>query len=124
MPSRGRTNNFARQVLNVWDSPRISELRAAVGKWQKTPFSGTEVLIVGSVIATLIIMIVDRNTVLLPNPGLVYVPLVAFLAYYWNWRYGLIAILIQLLCVYFFFTPPEDALKPLTTVSVIQLVTL
>src|SRR5690348_2006850 len=106
MPSNGRTNKFTRQVLNVWDSPRMNELRAAVARWQKTPFSGVVMLFITMLLATLIIMIVDRTTVLLSNPGLVYLPFVAFLAYYWGWRYALIATLIQLFCVYFFFIPP------------------
>ncbi|HYB00286.1 MAG TPA: ATP-binding protein [Ktedonobacteraceae bacterium] len=124
MPSRRRTNQFTRQILNVWDSPRITELRVAVAKWQKARFSGIVMLIITMLLATFIIMILDRSTVLLPNPGLVYLPFVAFLAYYWDWRYALIATLIQLFCVYFFFIPPKDALKPLNTASLTQLVTL
>ena len=124
MPSVASTNKFMRQLTNVWNSPRITELRASVAKWQKTQYSGMVILVIGMVLATFIIMVLDRTTALLPNPGLIYLPLVAFLAYYWNWRYALIATFLQLYCVYFFFMPPKDAIKPLNTESVTQLVTL
>ncbi len=124
MPFVRSTNKFTQQLITVWNSPRITELRASAARWQKTRYSGPVILVGGTVLATLIIMALDRNTVLLPNPGLVYLPLVAFLAYYWNWRYALVATFLQLYCVYFFFIPPKDAIKPLNTESLIQLLTL
>src|SRR5256886_108528 len=124
MPSVASTNKFTRQVTTVWNSPRVTKLRATVAKWQKLQYSGTVILVIGMVLATLLIMALDRTSLLLPNPELVYLPLVAFLAYYWNWRYAVIATLLQLLCVYFFFIPPINALKPLNTESITQLITL
>ncbi len=124
MPSVASTNKFTRQVTTIWNSPRVTELRATVAKWQKLQYSGTVILVIGTVLATLLIMALDRTSLLLPNPELVYLPLVAFLAYYWNWRYAVIATLLQLLCVYFFFIPPINALKPLNTESITQLITL
>ena len=124
MPSVASTNKFTRQVTTIWNSPRVTELRATVAKWQKLQYSGTVILVIGTVLATLLIKALDRTSLLLPNPGLVYLPLVAFLAYYWNWRYAVIATLLQLFCVYFFFIPPINALKPLNTESITQLVTL
>src|SRR5438876_2837474 len=124
MPSAASRNKFTRHVINVWNSPRITELRATVARWQKMRYSGTVILVIGTVLATFLIMILDSTSVLLPNPGLVYLPVVAFLAYYWDWRYAMIATFIQLFCVYFFFIPPKDTLKPLNTASVIQLLTL
>ncbi|HMC99746.1 MAG TPA: DUF4118 domain-containing protein, partial [Ferruginibacter sp.] len=106
MPSVASRNKFTRQVTTVWNSPRVTELRATVAKWQKLHYSGTVILVIGTVLATLLIMALNRTSLLLPNPGLVYLPLVAFLAYYWNWRYAVIATLLQLFCVYFFFIPP------------------
>src|SRR5438046_235058 len=120
MSSVGSRNKFTRQLITVWNSPRITELRGSVATWQKTQYSGTVILVIGTVLATFIIMVLDRTTTLLPNPGLVYIPLVAFLAYYWNWRYGLIATFLQLYCVYFFFIPPKAAIKPLDTEGVTQ----
>jgi two-component system phosphate regulon sensor histidine kinase PhoR len=124
MPSVSSTNKFTRQLTTLWNSQRVVELRATLAKWQRFPYSGTVVLVIGIVLATLLIMALDRTRLLLPNPGLVYIPLVAFLAYYWNWRYAVIATLLQLSCVYFFFIPPKNALKPLNIESVTQLVTL
>ncbi|HEV2373762.1 MAG TPA: GAF domain-containing protein, partial [Streptosporangiaceae bacterium] len=51
-------------------------------------------------------------------------PLVALLAYHWNWRYAVLAALLQLACVYYFFLPPLNTLKPLTLQSATELVTL
>ena len=124
MPSVASTNKFTRQFAIVWNSPRVTELRATVAKWQKMQYSGTVILLIGTALATLLIMALDRTGVLLPNSGLVYLPLVAFLAYYWNWRYAVIATLLQIFCVYFFFIPPINTLKPLNTESFIQLITL
>src|SRR5436190_13656174 len=124
MPSVASRNKFTRQVTTVWNSPCVTEVRATVASWQKLHYSGTVILVIGTVLATLLIMALDRTSLLLPNPGLVYLPLVAFLAYYWNWRYAVIATLLQLFCVYFFFIPPINALKPLNTESITQLVTL
>jgi len=69
-------------------------------------------------------MALDRAVGTFPNPGLVYLPLVALLAYHWNWRYAAIATILQLFCVYYFFIAPQNTLKPLSPESAIQLVTL
>src|SRR6266571_7034468 len=124
MPSVSSTNKITRQLSTVWNSPRVAQLRATVARWQKLPYSGTVVLLFGMALATLLIMVLDRTKVLLPNPGLVYLPLVALLAYYWNWRYASVATILELLCVYFFFIPPKNTLKPLDLEGVTQLVTL
>ena len=124
MPSVSSTNKITRQLSTVWNSPRVAQLRATVARWQKLPYSGTVVLLFGMALATLLIMVLDRTIVLLPNPGLVYLPLVALLAYYWNWRYASVATILELLCVYFFFIPPKNTLKPLDLEGVTQLVTL
>jgi signal transduction histidine kinase/GAF domain-containing protein len=82
------------------------------------------VLVIGMVLATLLIIVLDHTSLLLINPGLVYLPLVALLAYYWNWRYAAISALLQLFCVYFLFISPKNTLKPLDLEDVTQLVTL
>ena len=82
MPSVASTHKFTRHFTTVWNSPRVTELRGTVAKWQKLQYSGTVILIAGTVLATLLIMVLDRTSLLLPNPGLVYLPLVDFLAYY------------------------------------------
>jgi signal transduction histidine kinase/GAF domain-containing protein len=124
MASVSGINKMARQLSIVWNSPRVAEIRATMARWQKLPYSGTVVLVAGMVLATLLIMALDRTTILLPNPGLVYLLVVALLAYHWNWRYAAIATLLQLFCVYFFFISPKNALKPLDLEGVTQLVTL
>ncbi|HJT57927.1 MAG TPA: ATP-binding protein [Ktedonobacteraceae bacterium] len=110
-------------MSKAWDSPHITQLRAVVTKWRNMPYSGAIILVVGMVVASLFIMALDR-AVPLPNPGLVYLPVVALLAYHWNWRYAVIATVVQLLCVYYFFLAPQNTLKPLTPQSTAQLVTL
>jgi signal transduction histidine kinase/GAF domain-containing protein len=124
MASASGVKKVARQLSTVWNSPRVVELRAIVTRWQKLPYTGTVILVVGTAIVTLIIMALDRTMVLLPNPGLVYLLIVALLAYYWDWRYAAIATLLELFCVYFFFLSPKNALKSLDLEGITQLVTL
>ncbi len=123
MASSPPTKKAVQQMSEVWHSPRITQLRAVVTKWRKMPYSGPIILVVGMVVASLFIMVLDR-AVPLPNPGLVYLPVVALLAYHWNWRYAAIASVVQLLCVYYFFIAPQNTLKLLTPQTIAQLVTL
>ncbi len=124
MASASGVKKLSRQLSTVWNSPRVAELRAKVTRLQKLPYSGTVALVMSTALATLLIMALDHTMVLFPNPGLVYLPFVGLLAYYWDWRYGAIATLLQLFCVYFFFIPPSNALKSLDLEGVTQLVTL
>src|SRR5712692_817676 len=114
----------AEQINGAWNSPRIAELRTVVARWRKLPYSGAILLVIGTLVGTLFIMALDRAVGPFPNPGLVYLPLVALLAYHWNWRYAAIATILQLFCVYYFFIAPQNTLKPLSPESAIQLVTL
>ena len=125
MASPSRINKVTRQLSAVWNSPRVAELRAVIARWQKQPYSGIVVLVAGTALATLLVLIIDRAIVPgLPNPGLVYLPVVALLAYHWNWRYAAIGTVLELICVYFFFIPPKNSVKPLDTSSATQLITL
>ena len=125
MASSSRINKVTRQLSTVWNSPRVAELRAVIARWQKLPYSGIVVLVAGTVLATLLVLMIDRGAnVLLPNPGLIYLPVVALLAYHWNWRYAVVGAVLELICVYFFFIPPKDSLKSLDTSSATQLITL
>ena len=123
MASSTPMKKAAEQINGAWNSPRIAELRTVVTRWRKLPYSGAIILVVGTVVATLFIMALDR-AVLLTNPGLIYLPVVALLAYHWNWRYAAIATILQLFCVYYFFIAPQNTLKPLTSQSAAQLVAL
>ncbi len=124
MASTTTINRAARQISAVWNSPRVVGLRTIVARWRKAPYAGIVVLLAGTVLATLLALLLDRTVMLLPNAGLVYLLLVGFLAYYWNWRYAVVATVLQLACVYFLFIPPQNTLKPLTSTSAVQLVTL
>jgi signal transduction histidine kinase/GAF domain-containing protein len=124
LPAIVSTQNITRQLTTLWNSPRVAKLRTTIAKWQGLRYSGIVVLIIGTLLATLLIVALEHTIFALPTAGLVYLPLVAFLAYYWNWRYAVIAMLLQLFCIYFFFISPKNALKPLDLASITQLVTL
>lgn len=124
MASPTTTNRLIRYARTVWSSPRALRVRAVVSRWQKARFSGTAVTLVGTVIATLFIMLLDYTIVPLTNPGLIYLPLVAMLAYYWGVGHAVVATILQLISVYFFFLLPRNSVKPLTAQSTTQLVTL
>src|SRR5216683_1039113 len=124
MASSPTVKKAAEQINGAWNSPRIAELRTVVARWRKLPYSGAIILVIGTLVGTLFIMALDRAVGTFPNPGLVYLPLVALLAYHWNWRYAAIATILQLFCVYYFFIAPQNTLKPLTPQSAAQLVAL
>ncbi len=115
---------MVRRAHTLWRSPRVVRWRAGVATWQQQPYSGSVVLLVGTLLATVLVIGLNHLVLFLPNAGLVYLPLVALLAYHWNWRYAALAALLQLACVYFFFLPPVNTLKPLTLQSATELVTL
>ncbi len=108
----------------IWRSPRIKRVRHTFSTWRALPYSGPIVLVLGTLLATLFIMAFDRSVVTLLNPGLIYLPVIAMLAYHWQWRLALVASVLQLCCVYFFFITPFDAFKPLDKTSIAQLIVL
>ena len=108
----------------IWKSPRIKQMRHTVRAWRDQPYSGPVVLVLGTLLATLFIMAFDRSIVTLVNPGLIYLPVIAMLAYHWQWRLALVASILQLFCVYFFFIAPFDAFKTPDKTSIAQLIVL
>lgn len=124
MASPTITNRLVRYVHTLWSSPRVTYIRAMVLKWRKAPLAGTAVVVIGTAIGTLFIMWLDYAIVPLNNPGLIYLPLVAMLAYYWGVGHAIVATILQLACVYFFFISPRNSFKPLTAQSTTQLMTL
>jgi signal transduction histidine kinase/GAF domain-containing protein len=108
----------------MWRFPHGSRWLAAVERWRQVPFSGAMTLIGGIVLITLLIWGFNSSIIVLPNAGLVYLPLVAMLAYHWGAVYAIIATLLQLFCVYWFFLPPPLALKFLLPQDAVQLLTL
>src|SRR5579884_1468959 len=118
------TNKLAQQIETIWTSPRIVQLRAQLDKWTKESYSGPLTMLVGTLLATLFIMIFNREVVVLVNPGLIYLPVIAMLAYHWQWRLAVIGGILALFCVYFFFIPPFNSLKLPGLESIAQLATL
>ncbi|MEO6887446.1 MAG: ATP-binding protein [Ktedonobacteraceae bacterium] len=118
------TPSLGRFLSTMWNSPRVLWWRGLVARWQKLPYAGTMTLAVGLVLTTLVVLFLDRMVVVLPNPGLVYLPVVAMLAYHWKWRYAIIAALLSLFCVYYLFLPPRVEIKALTPAGITQLLTL
>src|SRR5690348_9852772 len=108
MNATNTTSRLTRQMRQVWRSPRIKQVRHIVSIWRALPYSGPVVLILGTLLATVFIMVLDRSVVTLLNPGLIYLPIIAMLAYHWKWRLALVASILQLFCVYFFFITPYD----------------
>ncbi|HZR39487.1 MAG TPA: GAF domain-containing protein [Ktedonobacteraceae bacterium] len=117
-------NKIEQRARAFWRSPGMLRCRATIAHWQHIPFSGTVTLLVGTLLTTIVIWGFDHLFVVLPDPGLIYLPLVAMLAYHWRAWHAMLAVLLQLLCVYFFFLSPSGAWKPLTAQCVTQLLTL
>ena len=124
MNTKKTTNRLTRQLYQVWRSPRIKQVRQIFSAWRVLPYSGPVVLVLGTLLATLFIMAFDRSVVTLLNPGLIYLPVIAMVAYHWQWRLALVASILQIFCVYFFFIAPFDAFKSLDKTSIVQLIVL
>ena len=112
------------QFKTVWKAPQIVYWREVAAKWAKQASSGVVIMLLGMVVMTLLIFALDRMVGPLPNPGLIYLLLIAMLAYYWGWRHTLVAVLLELACIYYFFVSPAFAFKGLTEQSLTQLVTV
>ncbi len=111
-------------VRSLWDSSRVVQWRRLAAKGRDDPRSGAIVLLVGMALATLLIVLVDDIVGPLPNPGLIYLPVIAMLAYHWGWRYATMAAILEIMLVYYLFTPPRGPVKSLTPMSIAQIVTL
>jgi two-component system, OmpR family, phosphate regulon sensor histidine kinase PhoR len=107
-----------------WDASRVVVLRRLVAAGTGDPVVGYAALVIGTVLLTLLILLINRIWVPLPNPGMVYLMLVAMLAYHWSWRPGVLAGVFALVCVYVLFIPPIGWLKAIGPRSVEELVTL
>src|SRR5436305_4775802 len=117
-------NSIIQRMRATWRSPHVVHWRTRAEHWLNMPFSGTVTLVGGIVVITALIWGFDHFVVGLINPGVIYLPLVAMLAYHWGPRHAIIATLLQLCCVYVFFLPPAVGLKLLTSQSVVELLTL
>lgn len=124
MTSTNSTNKLMRQARLFWRSPRTVQVRNTASKWRNLPYSGPVTLILGTLLATLFIMAIDRSVVALVNPGLIYLPLIGMLAYHWKWHLALVAAILQLFCVYFFFITPINSFKAPDGPAIAQLIVL
>src|SRR5262249_49505891 len=84
-------------VRDWWESPRTLLWRHSVERWQTYPAFNLGILAAGVTLITILIALIDRVTPV-PNPGMLYLPLAAMFAYYWNWYYGALTGLLDLLC--------------------------
>ncbi|MGO8946136.1 MAG: ATP-binding protein [Ktedonobacterales bacterium] len=114
----------ARLMRHTQDSLPVRTTITRFASYRAQPYSGPLTLVVGTVLITLLLLVLRRLTPLLPNPGVAYLPLIAMLAYYWSWGLVLVAAALQLLCVYFLFTPPELTLKPRASQDIAELLVL
>ncbi len=107
----------------VWGSETVLHWRGVLAEWRQMPYSGMVTLIVGSALVTLLVWLSTRFFQV-PNVGVVYLPLIAMLAYYWRWRLAIAGCLVQLICVYFLVLPPSGRFKSLNPHSAAQLLLL
>jgi signal transduction histidine kinase len=111
-------------LATAWSAPRVVSWRARAAALPGDPRAGAVVLVAGTLAITLLILGINAAIYPVPNPGLIYLPLVAMLAYHWDWRYGATAGLLQLACVYILFQRPAFAFKQLGVAEIEQLLTL
>lgn len=106
----------------MWSSSRAQRVRSLVMRGRETRYSGVVVAIAGVALETVLIGLLDR-ALLVPNPGILFLPLVAFVAYYWNLRNGVVAAAAALVAIIVVLLPPMFTLKPLDTAIIVRLVT-
>ena len=105
-----RSDATRRTASALWRSPHAQRLRSAVTSGRQAPYSGIVIIVGGVAVVTLLIALVEA-VLPAPNPGVLYLPLAAFVAYYWSLKHGIVTSLLALLCVYLFLIPPAFALK-------------
>src|SRR5215831_8331439 len=70
------------RVAQLWSSPRGMLYRERAARVRAHPLSGWVVLVGGTAFMTLLVAAIDQVLVPLPNPGIVYLPFIAMIAYY------------------------------------------
>lgn len=106
-----RLNDAARNAARaLWRSPHGQRVRGAVMSGRQAPYSGVVVILGGVAMVTLLIALIE-SVLPAPNPGVLYLPLAAFVAYYWSLRHGIATSALALVCIYLFLIPPAFALK-------------
>ncbi|GEM_PF-490679 len=113
-----------RMARRTQQSLLIQRWRERLAGWRRLPYSGLLIMLGGMFLITFLLWLFDLLILPLPNPGVVYLPLIAMLAYYWDWRLGAVACGLELLCVCFILLEPAFRFKPLTPTLVAQLLIL
>jgi signal transduction histidine kinase len=115
----------SRRAWSAWlESPRVALMRARLHTLLQDERARVLVLLGGMATITLMLAGLDRALPALSNPGVVYLPFAAMLAYYWGWAYGAASTALLLACVYYFLVAPAARIKPLTAQSAEQLAIL
>jgi two-component system phosphate regulon sensor histidine kinase PhoR len=99
-------------------------VREYIERWEADTRAGIVALVGGTALATLVNLALGAIFGPMPNPGVVYLPVIAMLGYHWDWRFGAAGAALQLLCVSLFFQPSPGALKLPTGAVTEQLLTL
>src|SRR5260370_40029455 len=102
----------------------LSRIDTLGSRLRVVPYAGGALVVCGTLLITLCLLGIDRWIVMLPNPGMLYLPLVALLAYHWGIRHALVAAILQLLCVSLFFLPATISSMGLNAQSTAELVGL
>src|SRR5579871_6054417 len=118
------SNKWKHQVNALWKSSPLARVRHLFFTWRALPYSGTITLILTTLLISLFVLAFDRSVVTLVNPGVIYLPVIAMIAYHWRWPLAVTGGLLQLFCVYFFFLQPYNSLKWLNAEEAGQLITL
>ncbi len=100
-PSR---NEFLRRLSRL-GMTSLSRIETLAERLRMVPYAGITLAICGTLLITLCLIGIDRWLVMLPNPGMLYLPLVALLGYHWGIRHALVSAILQLLSVSLFFLP-------------------
>jgi len=119
----GRADGVWSYARRAWASETVLRARNALAKWRQQPYSGMVTLVAGSVLVTLLVWLSTRFFQI-PAVGVIYLPLIAMLAYYWRWRLAIAGCVVQLICVYFLVLPPSGSFKALDPHSAAQLLLL
>jgi two-component system phosphate regulon sensor histidine kinase PhoR len=83
----------------------LSRIETLAEQLRIIPYAGVTLAVCGTLLLTLCLIGIDHALVVLPNPGILYLPLVALLGYHWGIYHALASALLQLLSVSLFFSP-------------------
>lgn len=97
-------NELLRRLYHI-GTTSLSRIDTLSSQLRMVPYAGATLAICGTLLITLCLVGIDRWLIVLPNPGMLYLPLMALLAYHWGIRHAIASAILQLLCVSLFFLP-------------------